>query len=109
MLIALTRGVSPRMGDCELQDLTRQEIDIQKAVEQHRNYQRCLAELGARILELPADPHCPDCVFVEDPVVVVDHAAVMTRMGAASRRTEGQPIAEALSAFRPLLRITEPA
>lgn len=109
MLIALTRGVSARMRECELQDLTRQEIDIQKAIEQHRNYQRCLADLGAQIVEVPAEPLCPDCVFVEDPVVVVDQVAVMTRMGAASRRMEGERIAEALSRYRPLLQITEPA
>lgn len=109
MLIALTRGVSPTLGDCELQDLTRQAIDIPKAIEQHRNYQRCLADLGARIVEIPVDPLCPDCVFVEDPVVVVDQAAVMTRMGVESRRKEGTAIEEALSRFRPVLRLTEPA
>jgi dimethylargininase len=109
MLIALTRGVSSSLGNCELQDLTRQEIDIPKAIEQHRNYQRCLADLGAHILEVPANPLCPDCVFVEDPVVVVDQLAVMTRMGAESRRMEGAPIEEALSRFRPLLRLREPA
>ncbi|MGD1094999.1 MAG: arginine deiminase family protein [Bryobacteraceae bacterium] len=109
MLIALTRGVSPSLGDCELQDLTRQQIDIPKAIEQHRNYRSCLADLGVQILEIPADPFCPDCVFVEDPVVVVDQAAVMTRMGVASRRGEGPAIEEALSRFRPVLRLTEPA
>jgi len=109
VLIALTRGVSPSLGDCELQDLTRQQIDIPKAIEQHRNYRSCLADLGVQILEIPADPFCPDCVFVEDPVVVVDQAAVMTRMGVASRRGEGPAIEEALSRFRPVLRLTEPA
>jgi len=108
MLIALTRGVSPNLGDCELQDLTRQAIDIPRAIEQHRNYRNCLADLGAQILDIAADPLCPDCVFVEDPVVVVDQVAVMTRMGVDSRRREGAAIEEALSRFRPVLRLTEP-
>jgi dimethylargininase len=109
VLIALTRGVSPSLGDCELQDLTRQPIDIAKAIEQHRHYQRCLADLGAHILEIPADALYPDCVFVEDPVVVVDQAAVMTRMGVVSRRGEGAAIEQALTRFRPVLRLAEPA
>jgi len=109
MLIALTRGVSPSLSDCELQDLTRQAIDIPKAIEQHRSYQNCLADLGAHILEIPADQLCPDCVFVEDPVLVVEQVAVMTRMGVESRRKEGPAIEEALSRFRPILRLTEPA
>jgi dimethylargininase len=109
MLIALTRGVSPSFGDCELQDLTRQAIDIPKALEQHRSYQNCLADFGAHVVEIPADPLCPDCVFVEDPVMVVEQAAVMTRMGVESRRKEGAAIEEELSRFRPILGLTEPA
>jgi dimethylargininase len=109
MLIALTRGVSPTLGDCELQELDRQPIDIAKAIEQHHCYERCLAELGARVLSLPADARFPDGVFVEDSVVVVDEIAVMTRMGAESRRGEGESIAEALAPFRPVHWIEQPA
>jgi dimethylargininase len=110
MLIALTRGVSPTLGDCELQDLARQPIDIAKAIEQHRCYERCLAELGARVLSLPPDPRFPDGVFVEDPALVLNEIAVITRMGAESRRTEGQSIGAALASFRPVLHwLQEPA
>ena len=109
MLIALTRGVSPNLGECELQDLARQEIDIATATEQHRAYEACLAELGARVFSLPADSRFPDGVFVEDPAIVVDEIAVMTRMGAESRRGEGESLAEALAPFRPLSWIREPA
>ncbi|HYL37661.1 MAG TPA: arginine deiminase family protein [Bryobacteraceae bacterium] len=109
MLIALTRGVSPTLGHCELQELARQPIDIAKAIEQHRCYERRLAELGARVLSLPADARFPDAVFVEDPAIVLDEIAVMTRMGAESRRGEGDGIAEALVAFRDLRRIEAPA
>jgi len=108
MLIALTRGVSPTLGDCELQELDRQPIDIAKAVQQHRSYERCLAELGARIVALEPDPRFPDAVFVEDPALVLDEIAIMTRPGAASRRGEGESIARALAEYRPLRRIEEP-
>jgi dimethylargininase len=40
--------------------------------------------------------------------VVVDEIAVMTNMGAASRRAEAASLAEALAPFRPLARIEPP-
>ena len=48
-------------------------------------------------------------MFVEDPVVVVDELAVMTRMGAESRRRESESLATALARFRPLHWLKEPA
>jgi dimethylargininase len=109
MLTALTRAVSPAMSLCELTYLARQEIDIAKAVQQHEAYQRCLAELGVRVISLPAEPAMPDAVFVEDPVVVVDEVAVIARTGAARRRAEAESLARALAPFRPLRRMREPA
>lgn len=108
MLIALTRGVSPSLGDCELQELDREPIDVAKAIEQHRCYERCLEGLGARVVTLPADARYPDGVFVEDPALVLDEIAIMTRMGAESRRGEGESIARALAEYRPLQWIREP-
>ena len=109
MLTALTRDVSPTMGSCELTYLPRQEINIAKAVEQYERYKTCLADLGLRVVSLPAEPSMPDAVFVEDPVVVVDEVAVIARSGAESRRNEAASLAEALSAFRPLRHLQAPA
>jgi len=109
MLTALTREVSPTMGLCELTYLPREEINIAKAVEQHDRYKKCLADLGVRVISLPADATMPDAVFVEDPVVVVDEVAVIARTGAESRRKEAASLAEALAAFRPLRHLREPA
>ena len=109
MLTAITRSVSPAMNDCELEYLPRTEIDIRKAAEQHRRYEACLAELGATVISLAAEPELPDSVFVEDPAVVVDEVAIMTRMGAESRRREGESLARALAPFRPLRWLREPA
>ncbi len=109
MLTALTRAVSPAMGACELTYLSRQAINIAKAAEQHDRYRKCLADLGVRVIFLPAEPAMPDAVFVEDPVVVVDEVAVIARTGAESRRPEAASLAQALSAFRPLRHLREPA
>lgn len=61
------------------------------------------------MISLPAEPDLPDSMFVEDPAVVLDEVAIMTRMGAESRRKESISLAQALSAFRPLHWMKEPA
>ncbi len=109
MLTAITRAVSPSINRCELSHVARQPIDFQKAVEQHREYENCLRELGAAIISLPAEPDMPDSMFVEDPAVVVDEIGVMTRMGAESRRQESESLANVLARFRPLRWLREPA
>src|SRR5579859_3028253 len=109
MLTAITRAVSPEINRCELGYLTRQEIDVALARRQHEQYENCLRELGATVISLPAEPGMPDCMFVEDPAVVVKQVAVMTRMGAASRRREAESLAAVLARFRPIEWLRAPA
>ena len=109
MLLAITRAVSPAINQCEIGFIDRQEIDLAKANQQHRQYESLLAELGARVVSLPAEPDYPDSVFVEDPAVVVDEVAIMTRMGAASRCGESESLARALADYRPLRSLRAPA
>jgi dimethylargininase len=109
MLTAITRGVSPTLGDCQLEHLDRQPIDVDKAIAQHRAYEACLGELGARVVSLPAAGDCPDGVFVEDPVLVLDEVAIVTRMGAEARRGESESLAQEVAKFREVRRLTEPA
>ena len=107
-LVALTRAVSPQMGNCELEYFPRQPINITLATEQHRRYEQCLEELGVQVISLPAEPDLPDSVFVEDPAVVVDEVAVITRMGAESRRPEAESLKAVLAPFRSLRGIEAP-
>src|SRR5438094_4503604 len=109
MLTAITRGVSASINDCELSFHARQPIDVAKAIVQHKAYQDCLANLGVEVVSLPAEPELPDAVFVEDPAVVVDGVAVVTIMGTPSRRPEARSIADALSRYRPIKFLGEPA
>jgi dimethylargininase len=109
MLQALTRQVGASFASCELTFLERQPIDVAKAMEQHRAYESCLRELGAHIISLPADPAFPDGVFVEDPAIVLDEVAIITRPGAESRRGETHSIAEALTPFRETRSLMAPA
>src|SRR5256885_14954105 len=108
-LTAITRDVSSSINDCELSFLARQPIDVTKAIAQHQAYRDCLAALGARMISLPAEPGLPDAVFVEDPAVVVDEVAIISIMGAPSRRPEANSLAQTLSRYRPLKFLTEPA
>lgn len=108
-MIAITRGVSPSIERAELTFLARERIDFHRASEQHRAYAGVLRSLGAEVIEIPADPAHPDCVFIEDTAIVLDDMAVITRPGAESRRGETAPVAEVLARYRPLARIEAPA
>jgi dimethylargininase len=107
--VALTRGVSPAIARCELTFLERAPIDYPRAVTQHAAYERLLEELGLRVVQIDADEALPDCCFVEDIAIVLDEVAVLTRPGAPSRRGETPAVAAALGAFRPIVRLDEPA
>jgi len=108
-LTAITREVSASINNCQLSFHARQPIDVAKAIAQHKAYQDCLAELGVRVVSLPAEPELPDAVFVEDAVVLLDEVAVIPIMGAPARRPEARSLADALSHYRPLKFLREPA
>lgn len=109
MLTAITRAVSASLASCELTWLARDPIDIPKAMAEHHAYEQCLADLGLRVISLPALDAHPDAVFVEDPAIVLDEVAVITTMGAESRRGERATLGAALAPFRPLIHMRDPA
>ena len=109
MRIAITRGVSPSIGRCELTHLTRSPIDLDVARAQHAAYERCLAGTGCLLERIEASADLPDSVFVEDAAVVFDELAVITRPGAASRRPETDAVAAVVARYRTLCRLQAPA
>ncbi|NIS80237.1 MAG: dimethylargininase [Anaerolineales bacterium] len=109
MVIAITREVSPSMGQCELTHIPRQDIDIDLARAQHVQYERVLVELGCRIRRLPVEPSFPDSVFVEDTAVVLDEVAIIARPGAETRRDETKNVSAVLSEYRTIFKIVSPA
>ena len=72
--IAITRGVSATINDCELTHVPRTPIDVAHAREQHAAYESGLASLGCEIRRIPADDRYPDAVFIEDTAIVLDDA-----------------------------------
>ncbi len=96
------------MESCELTHVDREPIDMARVAQQHGRYVELLRELGCQVVELAAQPGLPDGVFVEDPAIVLDELAVITRPGAPSRRPETASIMEALRPYRPLFEIASP-
>ena len=80
-------------------------IDHALAAEQHRAYCQLLTDCGATVITLDVNRHLPDCAFVEDTAVVLDEIAVLTTMGAESRRAELPGIAAELRKHREVLPI----
>ena len=105
---ALTRAISPLLGECELTHLEREVIDILKADQQHHEYEQALEKMGYIIRRVPETPHLPDGVFVEDTAVVFPEVGIITRPGAESRRQETKTMAEILKEYRELRFIEAP-
>ncbi len=109
MRTALTRGVSPSIGQCELTHLERQPIDFEVALSQHKRYEQVLEDLGCQIERLGEESDFPDSVFVEDIAIVLDELAIITRPGAISRRGERESVESALRPHRRLEHVQAPA
>jgi len=97
------------MGNCELTFLERRPINIELARLQHENYCAFLEACGVEVVRLSDNLHCPDACFVEDTAIVLDELAIITSMGAPSRREETGAIENVLSGHRELARIKLPA
>jgi dimethylargininase len=89
--------------------MTRQCIDTEKAINQHRAYEECLRQVGMHVISLPVEPELPDSAFIEDPAIVLDELALIGRMGAVARRGEAKSLTKLLSAIRPLKFMDPPA
>ena len=109
MTIAITRKISPRFNECEITHIERIPIDLEIARQQHTEYVHALEELGCEVIELPEEPELPDSVFVEDTAFILNDVAVITRPGADSRKPEIDSIIQALSPYKPLVHVYEPA
>jgi dimethylargininase len=109
MVIAITRGVSPRFNECEITHIERTPIDVDRARVQHHGYVNALKQAGCTVVELSAEADLPDSVFVEDAAFILPEVAVITRPGADSRKPETESIIPALTPYKSLVYVREPA
>lgn len=71
-------------------------LNLLKARQQHANYIKELKSLVGNVIQIPVDEEYPDMVFVEDPAVVIDGRALLTRMVRPSRAGEARAMRAAL-------------
>ncbi|MBM4003489.1 MAG: dimethylargininase [Planctomycetes bacterium] len=100
-MIAVTRRPDAGLYRCQLTHIDRAPIDIDRAIQQHTEYERRLFEAGYELDSLPADPRFPDGLFVEDTAIVLPELAVIARPAPLLRRGEVERIAERLANYRP--------
>ena len=96
MIRALVRSIPDSFVDALGQE-PGTRIDPAVARRQHSAYVAALSKLGVELLRVPADESTPDCVFVEDRVVTIGEAVVLTRSAAPSRDAERAGILSAMS------------
>jgi dimethylargininase len=86
--IALVRRPTDDLAEGIVTHIERTRVDVALAMTQHAAYALALADAGWEVREVEPAPGCPDAVFVEDSVVVVENTAMITRPGAVARRAE---------------------
>lgn len=84
-------------------------IDLEKALFQHRKYCEVLENLGLTIIKLPADEKFPDGCFVEDPFVIFKDSALVTNLSASSRKGEGERIYKVIKHFKKIKKMSHPS
>ncbi len=106
---AITRGVSRKIGACELTYRSREEINFEKASIQLERYCDLLRKWGVDLMPMAASDSYPDCCFVQDTAVVLDEVCVIASMGAPARFGEVSEVEKLIAPFRKIRRIFPPA
>ena len=93
------------------QGITTSELglpDYKKALQQHKAYCEALRKCGLKLVILKPEIRFPDGEFVEDTAVVTERCAVITRLGAETRRGEEFKIKKVLQKFKKIKIIKPP-
>jgi dimethylargininase len=86
--IALVRAPADSLAEGQLTHIERVPVDLELANSQWDEYVALLSNAGWDIVEVPVAPGQPDCVFVEDTMVIFGDTAVIGSPGAESRADE---------------------
>jgi dimethylargininase len=97
--IAIVREPPGSFGACVSSHPLRNQVNVEKAKQQHSRYCRALRDLGLELLCLDPEELHPDSCFVEDTAVVRGNRALIARLGEPSRRGEESSIAEVLTHY----------
>jgi dimethylargininase len=105
---AIVRPPGRNFRNCFSEHPLHHTVNIDLALEQHRNYCQTLESLGVELIELAPDQKRPDACFVEDTVVVHKNRAIIGRMAKDSRRGESDKIKEVLSESKEVRSVEQP-
>lgn len=106
-----TNAIVRKPGNNFPQGITSKTLgkpSIDKALEQHEAYCRALEQCGLNLQVLDADENYPDGCFVEDTAVITEYAAIITKPGDSARLGEEEKIAQVLSRYKSLEKISLP-
>ncbi|VEG89649.1 dimethylarginine dimethylaminohydrolase family protein [Legionella spiritensis] len=84
---AIVRQPSPSLID-GITSVNLGKPDYNKALLQHRQYIEALQSCGVEVTVLPPDDSFPDSCFIEDPALLTESLAILTRPGVSSRLGE---------------------
>ncbi|MHA1449963.1 MAG: dimethylarginine dimethylaminohydrolase family protein [Candidatus Hodarchaeales archaeon] len=107
--IALVRSIGRNFPRCISTNPQRGKIDSLLAKKQHQEYCDALCELGIEVIKLKPEDEYPDSCFIEDTAVVHRDKALITRMGAESRRGEETSVEEMLADYLTVKKAVYPA
>jgi dimethylargininase len=96
---ALVREPSDSFPKCISSHPMHSSVSTLKAKHQHKNYCDILSELGLEIFKLPPEDSFPDGCFIEDTAIIHGERALISRLGAVSRRGEEQTVSDFLSEY----------
>ncbi|MTI69271.1 MAG: N(G),N(G)-dimethylarginine dimethylaminohydrolase [Firmicutes bacterium] len=82
--------------------------DYKKALKQHAEYVKALKQCGVNVTLLEEDERYPDSCFVEDTALLTDKCAIITNLGAKSRKGEQIEIQKVLKNFYENIEVIQP-
>lgn len=94
--VALVRAPATTVSKGQVTHIKRKPVRAAKAQTQWEGYVAALEAEGFRIHRVEADDAYPDCVFIEDMVVMLGQVAVVTSPGADTRKGETDAVEAAV-------------
>jgi dimethylargininase len=99
MTVVLVRPPGPHLAEGIVTHIDRQPVDLAKARQQWADYVEALRLRGWEIRQVPTLESAPDCVFIEDAVVMYRGVAVITNPGSDLRKPETAAVEEMVRAM----------
>ncbi|CAK9782689.1 dimethylargininase [Cutaneotrichosporon oleaginosum] len=106
MKTLLVRPPSSRLAEGQITHIAKPaSVSYTAALAQWQAYLDIFRAEGWAVVQVPVADDCPDCVFVEDAVVMFGDVAVITAPGTPSRAAEPVAVEAAIRARLPHIRV----